>query len=163
MNFTKCSKMMFKSSLVGFLLLLLNQSAIASEDEYFKKSIFNALSDRNGQFSSENEVHQFIEGYFKPKNDTLIGILKDKYSFKLNIGESVLTLIELNRTMKAIYLKSEEVYTIDTTTKKCGSFNYSKIMKSSINPQIPSTIFNQNEKIYKTFGECSNDLFYVYL
>ena len=144
--------MMFcKSSLVGFLLLLLNQTVVASDEEYFKKSIFNALRDRNGQFSSENEIHQLVDNYFKPENGTLTWILNDKYSFKLNIGENVLTMVRFNESRKAIYLKSEEVYILDKPSKDCLSLPYSKAWKSFIS--VPNIIFNQNNETYKTLGE----------
>lgn len=62
---------------ISFLLLLLDQSAAANED-YFKKSIFNALKDDDAQFRSEIAF----------ESESFAINLTEKYNFELNTGQT---------------------------------------------------------------------------
>ena len=95
------------------------------DNEYFEKSIFRALKEKNGQFKSEID---FSFEYYGRKYG--IAILKEKYSFKLDIGE-VATKYNRSRFYgsghRIVYLNGEEAHNIQLDElygNECYSFSF---------------------------------------
>ena len=108
-------------SLVCFLLFFIYANATV-DNKYFEKSIFRALKKKNGQFKSEID---FSLEYYGRKN--AIAILKEKYSFKLDIGEVATKYNESYRSRhRIVYLNGEEAhsYHLDEIWNECYSFAF---------------------------------------
>ena len=110
---------------ISFLLILLNQTVIANED-YFEKSIFRALKDEGGQFSSEITQHFFYNSKAgKPIDVT------EMYNFKLNAGQSTKDIRLFRNKYNYVYLytnhaNSSELHQYDTRHKFCYSTSFKR-------------------------------------
>ena len=104
-------------NLVIFLLFSTFQNANTQDYEYFKKSIFRALKEKNGQFRSK--INYTIGAYLLDEKTSYS--IEEKYDFKLNSGE----FIE-ERLFKTKYFNSSEIYRIDYRHRDCISKNFNK-------------------------------------
>ena len=119
--------MVFKSiCLIGFLLSLLLGQIATKNEEYFEKSIFRALKEEGGQFSSEIT---FKSGLFTLN-------VTEKYNFKLNAGESTKSIVRFkdryyNSSETDFYLyinhaNSSEFYDYNPSYKECFSSSFTR-------------------------------------
>lgn len=101
---------------VAFLFVLVAYQPVKGDEEYFKKSIFKALKEKNGQFSSIYEAT-------KANRTMLIG---DKYSFKLNVHDLAVRANHFRR--RFLFVNSSATYFINEHAKNCSSKAFNKTL-----------------------------------
>lgn len=93
--------------LVSLLFCLVARQPARADEEYFKKSVFKALKEKAGQFSSEYSV-RFLE------NHTVLN--RDRFSFKLNVHDLTAESNLLGRR-RLLLVNQSEVHVINEETK----------------------------------------------
>ena len=90
---------------VIFLLFLIYQSLASNNDAYFEKSIFRALKEKNGKFTSKIRLNYTLSRVLRIREE-----IEEKYDFKLKNGETIIK--DSSFQMKYIYINSSEVHEI---------------------------------------------------
>ena len=135
--------MNFKLNLVYFLFFLIYQSLASNNDEYFAKSIFRALKEKNGQF--ESEINYTI---YKMNFHT-----EEKYNFKLNSGQYIEKTKFSNYSDRIVYLNSSQIYLIDYFNECFSYFLNESIYRFN----WPSKYLYDNQKFnYNILGSCKS-------
>lgn len=128
--------------LASLLLVLIAYQPASANEEYFKNSIFKALKEKNGQFSSEYKA-------FIAPNQTML--VDDKFSFKLNVHDLVAKAG--NYVDRFLFVNTSEVYTINERTRDCSSESFNKtILKNCLVSLAREEVYNA-ELDYKVFGK----------
>ena len=112
------------SLILAFLFVqIVLPSASADDDEYFEKSIYRALKNKNGQFNSEMQMTRNFYG-----NRCFATVTKDheeKFSFKTNTGKySIFQFSNYNSPEHNHYVNGKEIYSFPEK----GQYCYSKKM-----------------------------------
>lgn len=102
-----------------FLVPLVFQSILASasaDDEYFQKSVFQAVKDQNGQFRSQSKFI-WLFGRFAPQYEQ-----DEKFSFKTGNGLLVERMNRYPNKYNFLVLGGKEIHSFSENRPTCYSF-----------------------------------------
>ena len=116
---------------IGLMLVQTElQCASADDDEYFQKSIFRSLKEKNGQFSSDMQMILYRFGH--RHSVTIKSDQEEKFSFKSNTG--IYNLygghFDSNQPEHTIYVNNKEIYTFLNRSRNCMSLKLDKYEKT---------------------------------
>lgn len=116
MSSTKIAKIILSLLLVQIVL----PNASANDDEYFQKSIFRALKEKNGQFKSEMRIVEYDYGH--RCSSIVTNDHEEKFSFKTNIGAFRIYQLGYFRFREhSLYVNGTEIYTYSNKSSYCYS------------------------------------------
>ena len=128
--------------LTSLLVVLIAHQAVGGNEDYFKNSVFKALKEKNGQFSSQYKA-------FSSPNQTML--VDDQFSFKSNVH--ALFARAGNYSERFLFVNVSEVYTMNERTRECTSNAFSTAtLKYFLFNLAKEEVYNSNLN-YRVFGE----------
>ena len=132
-----------RSQIVAALLfVLVAYHPAKGDEEYFKKSIFKALKEKNGQFSSQYDATKENRTFF----------IDDKYSFKLNAHElAVSSAFFFDHRL--LFVNSSATYFINERTRSCSTnaFNKTQVKHFLSNIAKEEVFHNMDHNVFGEF------------